>query len=88
MTRSPRSQRRVVCFNTNVKGVFLAMSAEIAAMRRTGGGSIVNVGATSGSRGTPNMSVYATSKHAVEGFTRSAALELAKDGIRVNVVAP
>lgn len=75
-------------FDTNVKGVFLAMAAEIAAMRRTRGGSIVNVGATSGSRGAPNMSVYAASKHAVEGLTRSAALELAKDGIRVNVVAP
>ena len=75
-------------FNTNVKGVFLAMSAEIAAMRQTGGGSIVNIGATSGSRGAPNMSLYAASKHAVEGLTRSAALELAKDGIRVNVVAP
>lgn len=75
-------------FDTNVKGVFLAMAAEIAAMRRTGGGSIVNVGATSGSRGTPNMSVYSASKHAVEGLTRSAALELAKEGIRVNVVAP
>lgn len=75
-------------FDTNVKGVFLAMAAEIAAMRRTGGGSIVNVGATSGSRGTPNMSVYAANKHAVEGLTRSAALELAKEGIRVNVVAP
>ena len=70
-------------FDTNVKGVFLAMGAEIAAMRRTGGGSIVNVGATSGSRGTPNMSIYAASKHAVEGLTRSAALELAKEGIRV-----
>ena len=75
-------------FDTNVKGVFLAMAAEIAAMRRGGGGSIVNVGATSGSRGTPNMSIYASSKHAVEGLTRSAALELAKEGIRVNVVAP
>jgi len=75
-------------FDTNVKGVFLSMAAEIAAMRRTGGGSIVNVGATGGSRGTPNMSVYAASKHAVEGLTRSAALELAKEGIRVNVVAP
>ena len=75
-------------FDTNVKGVFLAMAAEITAMRRTKGGSIVNVGATGGSRGTPNMSIYAASKHAVEGLTRSAALELAKDGIRVNVVAP
>ena len=76
-------------FDTNVKGVFISMWAEIAAMRHSGGGgSIVNVGATSGSRGTPYMSVYAASKHAVEGLTRSAALELAKDGIRVNVVAP
>lgn len=75
-------------FDTNVKGVFLAMAAEIAAMRRTGGGSIVNVGATSGSRGAPNMSIYSASKHAVEGLSRSAALELAKEGIRVNVVAP
>ena len=76
-------------FNTNVKGVFLAMAAEIVAMRRTGGGSIVNVGAYSGSRGTANnMSIYGASKHAVEGLTRSAALELAKEGIRVNVVAP
>jgi NAD(P)-dependent dehydrogenase (short-subunit alcohol dehydrogenase family) len=75
-------------FNTNVKGVCLAMWFEIAAMRQTGGGSIVNVGATSGSRGAPNMSLYAASKHAVEGLTRSVALELAKDGIRVNVVAP
>jgi NAD(P)-dependent dehydrogenase (short-subunit alcohol dehydrogenase family) len=75
-------------FNTNVKGVCLAMWFKIAAMRQTGGGSIVNVGATSGSRGTPNMSLYAASKHAVEGLTRSVALELAKDGIRVNVVGP
>lgn len=75
-------------FNTNVKGVCLAMWFEIAAMRQTGGGSIVNIGATSGSRGAPNMSLDAASKHAVEGLTRSVALELAKDGIRVNVVAP
>ncbi len=75
-------------FDTNVKGVCLAMWFEIAAMRHTGGGSIVNVGATSGSRGAPNMSLYAASKHAVEGLTRSVALELAKDGIRVKVVAP
>ena len=75
-------------FDTNVRGVCLAMSSEILAMQKTGGGSIVNVGATSGSRGAPNMSLYAASKHAVEGLTRSVALELSKDGIRVNVVAP
>jgi NAD(P)-dependent dehydrogenase (short-subunit alcohol dehydrogenase family) len=55
-------------FDTNVKGVCLAMWFEIAAMRHTGGGSIVNIGATSGSRGAPNMSLYAASKHAVEGL--------------------
>jgi NAD(P)-dependent dehydrogenase (short-subunit alcohol dehydrogenase family) len=75
-------------FNTNVKGIFLAMKAEIAAMRNAKGGVIINVGATSGSRGSPNMSIYGASKHALEGLSRSAAIELAKDGIRVNIVAP
>ena len=75
-------------FDTNVKGLFFAMKAEIAAMRRSGGGSIVNISSTAGSRGMPGMSLYAASKHAVEGISRSAALELATHNIRVNVVAP
>jgi NAD(P)-dependent dehydrogenase (short-subunit alcohol dehydrogenase family) len=75
-------------FDTNVKGMFFAMKAQVAAMRRGGGGSIVNVSSTGGSRGMANMSIYVASKHAVEGLSRAAALELAGANIRVNVVAP
>jgi len=75
-------------FDTNVKGMFFAMKSEIAAMRRSGGGSIVNISSTAGSRGSPGMSIYGASKHAVEGLSKSAALELAGENIRVNVVAP
>ena len=75
-------------FDANVKGMFFAMKAQVAAMRRGGGGSIVNVSSTGGSRGMPNMSIYVASKHAVEGLSRAAALELAGANIRVNVIAP
>jgi NAD(P)-dependent dehydrogenase (short-subunit alcohol dehydrogenase family) len=75
-------------FDTNVRGMFFAMKAQIAAMKRSGGGSIVNLSSTGGSRGMPGMAIYVASKHAVEGLSRTAALELAADHIRVNVVAP
>jgi NAD(P)-dependent dehydrogenase (short-subunit alcohol dehydrogenase family) len=75
-------------FDTNVKGVFFAMKAQLEAMRRTGGGSIVNLSSTGGSRGMAGMSIYVASKHAVEGLSKAAALDLASDNIRVNVVAP
>lgn len=75
-------------FDTNVKGMFFAMKAQVQAMRRIGGGSIVNLSSTGGSRGMAGMSIYVASKHAVEGLSRSAALDLASDNIRVNVVAP
>jgi NAD(P)-dependent dehydrogenase (short-subunit alcohol dehydrogenase family) len=75
-------------FDTNVKGVFFAMKAQVEAMRRTGGGSIVNLSSTGGSRGMAGMSIYVASKHAVEGLSKAAALDLASDHIRVNVVAP
>jgi len=71
-----------------VKGMFFAIKAQIAAMRRGGGGSIVNLSSTGGSRGMPNMSIYVASKHAVEGLSRAVALEVAGANIRVNVVAP
>ncbi len=80
-----QSYRRV--FDTNVLGTMLCLRHEMAAMQEKGG-AIVNVSSTFGSLGARNASVYAASKHAVEGFTKSAALEGAAHGIRVNAVAP
>ena len=57
-------------------------------MQAQGSGSIVNVSSTMGERGAANMSLYAGSKHAVEGITKSAAIEAAAFGVRVNAVAP
>ena len=75
-------------FDTNVLGVLLSMKHELRVMQALGGGSIVNISSTMGSRGAPNASLYTASKHAVEGLTKSAALEGAAFGIRVNAVAP
>jgi NAD(P)-dependent dehydrogenase (short-subunit alcohol dehydrogenase family) len=75
-------------FNINVKGVFLSMKYEIAAMLKTGGGSIVNTSSVAGTVGLPNASLYIASKHAVNGLTKTAALEVAKQGIRINTVSP
>ena len=75
-------------FDTNVLGTLLSMKHEIRAMQARGHGNIVNVSSTFGQRGGAYASVYAASKHAVEGFTKSAALETAGFGIRVNAVAP
>jgi NAD(P)-dependent dehydrogenase (short-subunit alcohol dehydrogenase family) len=57
-------------------------------MQAQGSGSIVNISSTMGERGAANFSLYAGSKHAVEGITKSAALEAAAYGVRVNAVAP
>jgi NAD(P)-dependent dehydrogenase (short-subunit alcohol dehydrogenase family) len=75
-------------FGINVKGVFLSMKYEIAAMLKTGGGSIVNTSSIAGSVGFPNANIYVASKHAVNGLTKTAALEVAKQGIRINTVSP
>jgi NAD(P)-dependent dehydrogenase (short-subunit alcohol dehydrogenase family) len=75
-------------FDTNVLGVLLSMKHELRVMIPQGSGSIVNVSSTAGRHGFPHASVYSASKHAVEGLTKSAALEVAGVGIRVNVVAP
>ena len=75
-------------FDTNVLGVVLSMKHELRVMQRQGFGSIVNISSTMGSRGAPNASLYVASKHAVEGFTKSAALEAADFGVRVNAIAP
>ena len=76
-------------FDTNVLGVILSMKHEVRAMQRQGGsGSIINISSTYGHEGAAGASVYVGSKHAVEGITKSVALEIAKSGIRVNAVAP
>jgi NAD(P)-dependent dehydrogenase (short-subunit alcohol dehydrogenase family) len=75
-------------FDTNVLGVLLSMKYEIRAMLRQGKGSIVNISSSYGKIGGPTAAVYVGSKHAVEGITKSAALELAGTGVRVNIVGP
>jgi NAD(P)-dependent dehydrogenase (short-subunit alcohol dehydrogenase family) len=75
-------------FDTNVLGVILSMKHEVRAMQGQGSGSIVNISSTYGHEGAPGASVYVGSKHAVEGITKSVALEIAESGIRVNGVAP
>lgn len=75
-------------FETNVLGTLLSMKHELRVMQAQGSGSIVNISSTMGERGAANMSLYTASKHAVEGLTKSAALEAAVFGVRVNAVAP
>jgi NAD(P)-dependent dehydrogenase (short-subunit alcohol dehydrogenase family) len=75
-------------FDTNVLGVLLSMKHEIRVMAPQGKGSIVNISSAYGKVGAPNASVYVASKHAIEGLTKSAAVELAGTGVRVNMVAP
>jgi NAD(P)-dependent dehydrogenase (short-subunit alcohol dehydrogenase family) len=75
-------------FDTNVLGVLLSMKHELRVMQPQRAGSVVNLSSTMGSRGAANASLYVASKHAVEGLTKSAALEAAAFGVRVNAVAP
>jgi NAD(P)-dependent dehydrogenase (short-subunit alcohol dehydrogenase family) len=74
--------------DTNVLGTLLSMKHELRVMQPQGSGSIINLSSTVGHRGVPGASVYTASKHAVEGLTKSAALEAAPFGVRVNAVAP
>lgn len=75
-------------FDTNVLGTLLSLKHELRVMLPQRHGSIVKVSSTFGRAGGAGASVYVASKHAVEGLTKAAALEIAGSGVRVNVVAP
>jgi len=75
-------------FDTNVLGTLLSMKHELRVMQAQGSGSIINISSTYGHEGGAGASVYVGSKHAVEGMTKSAALEAASSGVRINAVAP
>jgi NAD(P)-dependent dehydrogenase (short-subunit alcohol dehydrogenase family) len=75
-------------FDTNVLGTILSLKHELRVMTAQHSGIIINLSSTMGSRGAPGASMYVASKHAVEGLTKSAALEGAPFGVRVNAVAP
>ncbi len=74
--------------NVTLRGTFLSLQAEISHFRANGGGGIVNIASIAGLRATPQLTPYGAAKHGVVSLTRSAALENAQTGIRVNAVAP
>jgi NAD(P)-dependent dehydrogenase (short-subunit alcohol dehydrogenase family) len=84
--QSPESY--AATFDTNVLGTLLCLKHELRVMTGQRSGNIINLSSTMGSRGAAGASMYVASKHAVEGLTKSAALEAAPFGVRVNAVAP
>ncbi|WP_342106134.1 SDR family oxidoreductase [Methylobacterium sp. SI9] len=75
-------------FDVSVRGVWLSMRAEIEQLLRQGGGAIVNMGSMSSVVGIAGLTTYTGSKHAILGLTRGAALDYARQGIRINAVGP
>jgi 3-oxoacyl-[acyl-carrier protein] reductase len=75
-------------FDVNVKGLFMFIQAVVPAMRQKGGGVIVNIGSTAGLRPRPGLSAYNATKGAVHNLTKTLAVELAPDKIRVCAIAP
>ena len=88
METSQTAERYAATFDTNVLGTLLSMKHELRAMVPRGRGYIVNISSSYGHRGAGGASVYVASKHAIEGLTRSAAIEVAGSGVRINAVAP
>jgi D-sorbitol dehydrogenase (acceptor) len=75
-------------YDVNVGGTIFAIQAVVPSMKRRGGGAIINFSSQAGRRGEPNIVIYCSTKAAVISVTQSLALELAKDNIRVNAIAP
>jgi NAD(P)-dependent dehydrogenase (short-subunit alcohol dehydrogenase family) len=73
---------------TDLTGMFYCLKYELPAILRSGGGSIVNLSSANGIVGVPGLSAYTTAKHGVIGLTRTAALEFAQQGVRVNCIGP
>ncbi len=84
-----QSQENIdLVISLNIRALYSVSQAAIVAMKRSGGGSIVNMSSQMGHVGSPNRTLYCMSKFATEGLTKAMAVELATDGIRVNTVAP